>query len=118
MSLQIYKDSYSTIVENVQQQATPSSSLSAIDITNYTAVFYLSDALSNPAIISKSSTSNSQILYTSATAGQMEIYINNTDTKSMNAGPYYYTIYLIDQNNKQYHVITDKIKLLDTVDSI
>ena len=117
MANKIYKNSYSTIFLELQQQANPSSSLTAYDLSSTTSTFTLSTSLTDPILITKSSNDSDQIAYTAPTSGQLEVYITSSDTKNLEAGLYYYTLYVVDSSGRQYVADNDKIKLIDTVDS-
>jgi hypothetical protein len=66
-------------------------------------------------VVSKSSIDSSQILFTYPASGMMEVYILHTDTMDLAAGPYSYTVYVIDSLGRKFNATTAKLKLADTV---
>lgn len=111
----IFRNSFSTIYMKAQIQSTPTASLSAYDFSSNTASFVISTVLGSTSILTKSSTSNSEITFLSLTGGELEVYIKNTDTKNLTPGKYFFTLYSIDSTSKQYDIKTGTLKLKDVV---
>jgi len=114
--IQIIRNSFQTIFFQVNQQQTPTSPVSAYDFSSVTATFAVAypEPESNIVIV-KSSTSVNEIFYTSATAGQLEVYINNTDTLPLQPGKYWFSLYTINTVGRKYNLVFDRFVLSDNL---
>lgn len=112
--LEFRKNSFTTLFFTVQEQETPTAPVLPFDLTSATAIFAMAvDANSTPTV-QKSSTSSDEIVITSATAGQLEVYINASDTINLQAGKYKYTLQA-SASNKEYNLGYDSINLKENI---
>ena len=114
-TIEINKRSYTTLFMSVLQQATPTSAFAPYNLSATTGTFTFSSTLGGASLVKKMSTDSTQLLYTSVTAGELEVYILDTDTEPLDAGTYYFTLYIDDTSGRQFAAVTDKFKLKDTV---
>jgi hypothetical protein len=115
-SVEVWKRSYTTLFYTIQKKVNPTDAFSSYDLTSTTANWGMSQNLGDPPLLWKSSTASSEILYTSTTGGQIEVYLSQYDTDPFAPGKYFFSVYVTDAVGKTYNVITDKINLKDDVD--
>ena len=114
-SLDIPKRRFVTLHLTAQQQTTPTSSLSAFDFTSMTVYAEFASNLGDAPLFVKSSTAADEILITSTTGGELDIYINAEDTQSLQPGPLYWTAYAQNGLSQEFHLITAKINLKENI---
>ena len=112
---EIDKRSDETFAIQVQYQPSSTSTFRAYNLAATTAKFVLSQTLGGVPLFEKSSADATELVFTNALSGEMEVYINKEDTVNLKPGIYYYTLYSTDPLSKQRVVKTDKIIITESV---
>ena len=114
-TIEFSKRSYVTLFMSVMQQATPTSPFVPYNLSATTGTFTFSSSLGGASLLKKASTDPTQMLYTNSASGELEVYILDTDTASLDPGTYYFTLYILNASGQTYAAVTDRFKLKDTV---
>ena len=114
-TIEFSKRSYTTLFMSVLQQSSPTAAFTAYNLSGTTGTFTFSSTLGGASLVKKVSTDPAQILFTNAVSGELEVYILDTDTATLDPGIYYFTLYINDTISRQFAAVTDKFRLKDTV---